>query len=156
MVRMPKALVALVMAFALFAQATAGCACAIGCLLGTCSSKHSESSHHEEKESEKACCDHEKQPDADHHSDQGHKGSSSQDDGCGCPELAACDFTVPTTVTASLTSFPVFDALAVLPESLEVPIELPQVQEPGHFGNDSGPPPRVPAASSSPRAPPVA
>lgn len=146
----------MVMAFALFAQASAGCACAIGCLLGTCSSKHAEPSHHEEKDSDKACCDHEKQPDADHHSDGGHKGGSSHDDKCGCPTLATCDFTAPTPVTASLASVPVFDTLAILPESLLVPIQLPQVQEPGHFGNDSGPPPRVPAAFSSPRAPPVA
>jgi hypothetical protein len=154
-VRIPKALMALVMALALFAQASSSCVCAIGCLLATCNSEPAGSTHHQDQGSDKACHDDVKRPSGDHDVGQNLNGGSAPDDSCECPTLASGDLVVLTTVITNLTSVPSFHTIALLPERLEVPISLPQVQEPGHYGNDSGPPASRPNYISLGRAPPV-
>lgn len=155
MIRMPKTLVALVMTFALFVQASAGCACAISCLT-TASGSHSETSHHQDAKTDGDCCDQDKHPDSDNHHGLGHDQGSGPHEKCGCPTVSSCDSDVPPSITANLSFAPTFDFVAVLPEPLELNIQPNQNQNPGYFGNDSGPPLRVPPAFCSPRAPPVA
>lgn len=155
MIRMPKTLVALVMTFALFVQASAGCVCAISCLLGTCGS-HSQASHHEHSKADGGCCEHEKQANADHHTGLNNGHESGHQEQCSCPAVTSCDSVPTTATTANLSYAPVFHFLAILPEPIELSFPMIEVQKPGHFGNDSGPPHRLPLAFRIPRAPPVA
>lgn len=141
MFRSPKALIAILMTLALFMQASAGCVCAVGCMMGTCGVEQAQPI------SEHACCDTDKQPNA--------PSFNKQSDKCGCSNYSTCDSVVQKNVTATLNPVPVFDTLAILPKTLELPVALSPIYEPGHFGNDSGPPASVPNHVSLGRAPPV-
>ena len=156
MVRLPKVLVTLFMMFALILQASAGSVCAIGCLLGTCGSKHVSTVHQNHEKVNGSCCDHEKEESAanDDH-DVFPQIGSDQKNSCGCPSIASCSATIPTAIQEEKIQVPNSDLAVILPETL-VPTFYPvSVPEPGHFGNDSSPPVLGEYAPDHGRAPPV-
>ena len=156
--RLPKVLVTLFMMFALILQASAGSACAIGCLLGVCGSKQVSTVHQDHHQSGGGCCDHEEQ-ESKYQGEKGniHRVSSAHNDVCGCPNLANCNLAIPTsTHEASGVQVPNIDLPVILAETLTPTFGAIKIPEPGHYGNDSGPPLCLTIGSLSPRAPPVA
>lgn len=156
MIRTPKVLVTLFMMFALILQASAGSACAIGCLLGTCGSKQIATVHQDHDDDHGSCCDHEKEESGAH---DDHEGApqigSDHKDPCGCPSFASCNAAVPTAVQAARVQVPNIDLPVILPETLTLKFDPVTVPEPGHFGNDSSPPLDGEYAPDHGRAPPV-
>lgn len=156
MTRLPKALVTLFMMFALILQASAGSACAIGCLLGVCGSKQVSTDHQDHEKDNGGCCDHELGESAAH---DDHGGApqigSEHKDSCGCPSIASCSAIVPTAIQAERVQVPNTDLPAILPETLVSTFDPVTVPEPGHYGNDSGPPILGEYAPDHGRAPPV-
>ncbi len=157
MPRLPKVLVTLFMMFALILQASAGSVCAIGCLFGGCGSKQVLTTHQDHDDDHGSCCDHEK------NEFQGRSvhGNTSQiasehKDACGCPVMASCDSAVPSTSEMARVQVTNVDLPVILAETLTINFARLRVPEPGHYGNDSGPPLRRPIDSLSSRAPPVA
>jgi hypothetical protein len=156
MVRLPKVLVTLFMVFALIVQASAGCACAVGCLLGVCGSKHAATVHQDHEKDHGSCCDHEKEElESDRDHDNAPQIGSDHKDSCGCPSFASCSSAVLTTPQVAKVQVPNVDLPVILPETLTLTFEPSTVPEPGHFGNDSSPPILGEHAPDHGRAPPV-
>jgi hypothetical protein len=156
MMRLPKALVTLFMMFALILQASAGSACAIGCLLGVCGSKQVSTVHQDHEKDNGSCCDHEKEESAAHDDHDGAPQIGSEHkDSCGCPSIASCSAIVPTAIQAERVQVPSNDLPVTIPETLFATCDPVKVPEPGHFGNDSSPPVSGDYAPDHGRAPPV-
>lgn len=148
MIRMPRTLVALFMAFALFLQASGGSACAVRCLLGSC-----ESNAKQDQSSKDSGCCADGQQDTHHGAEEKNQHKTGHQAKCDCGVMSSCDN--PAPVAVNIAFLPQFDSPGILPEPLEFAQGMSQVQEPGHYGNDNGPPPAGPKYASFGRAPPV-
>ena len=156
MTRLPKVLVTLFMMFALILQASAGSACAIGCLLGVCGSKQVSTVHQDHEKDYGSCCDHEKEESGAHDDhDSAPQIGSVHKDLCGCPSIASCSATIPTVIQAERVQSPNVDLPVTLPETPTLIFCLVSIPEPGHFGNDSSPPLVGEYSPDHGRAPPV-
>lgn len=154
--RFPKVMVTLFMMFALILQASAGSACAIGCLLGVCASKQVSTAHEDHDKDHGSCCDHEKEElSHDRENDSAPRIGSDHKDSCGCPSIASCSSAVLTVPQVARVQVHNVDLPVILPETLTPTFGPITVLEPGYFGNDSSPPIFGEYAPDHGRAPPV-
>ncbi|MCE9557867.1 MAG: hypothetical protein K8R88_02845 [Armatimonadetes bacterium] len=153
MVRLPKSLVALVMAFALLVQASAGSFCGNGCDMGQAGNPHPSSLRSQTlspgEKGKKDCCGKEVKKKA-----PVKKGECKCKTECHCPKVGsapAAETSVPFKLTLPLG----FDLLFLVPECVGlVAIDSP-TDDIAILASDSGPPGEAPSAVSGSRAPPV-
>ena len=156
MIRLPKILVTLFMMFALILQASAGSACAIGCLLGVCGSKQVSIVHQIHEKDNGSCCEPESERSTARDDHDGFPQiNSAQKVSCGCPSMVSCSAIVPTAIQAERIQVPNVDLSVIWPETLVPTFHPISVSEPGHFCNDSSPPVLGEYALDHGRAPPV-
>lgn len=154
MLGMRKAVFALVMALALFVQATASCMCT-ACPSGT--NKHTalQMAVRDAHETGLCCC----KPGLNR--DDSRLGACRHERKEGCCKCDCASFTSndPALLSgdaAHPASELAWEVLAVVPGSIELPEMLSLVQGPGCYRNDSGPPRHTTSTPCCPRAPPVA